>query len=500
MKLNVSGNVNQYYVQTLCMIFFPGEKFSEDQGAETEGEAVPELSLTLEENDDGVRVFAELSLDEKFSSCEKIYPVRDDITQDRLKKIAVGDAILSVCGEVIGYRPSWGMLVGVRPSKVATEMLESGMSKTRVKKTLVSDYFVIPKKASLATEVALNEAEFVKSADSRECSVYISIPFCPTRCAYCSFVSYTSKKLLSTIPDYLTALIDEINRTFSLIRELGLKVKTVYIGGGTPTILDETQLDLLLHSVERNIDTSTLAEYTLEAGRPDTISDGKMRIAYKRGVTRISVNPQTLNDDVLKMIGRSHTADDFLRAYEIARNSGIKIINTDVIAGLPGDKFSSFATSYDKIVSLRPENLTVHTFSVKKASDFLKNSSHIYSVRGGDVGKCIDYSQITAQHEGYQPYYMYRQKNTVGNYENVGFALDGYKGLYNIYMMEEIHSIFACGAGAVSKFVDYLPKDGSPRVIERFFNPKYPYEYLSDNKTDKKIEAAREFYARRNLV
>ena len=500
MKLNVSGNVNQYYVQTLCMIFFPGEKFSEDQGAETDGEAVPELSLTLEENDDGVRVFAELSLDEKFSSCEKIYPVRDDITQDRLKKIAVGDAILSVCGEVIGYRPSWGMLVGVRPSKVATEMLESGMSKTRVKKTLVSDYFVIPKKASLATEVALNEAEFVKSADSRECSVYISIPFCPTRCAYCSFVSYTSKKLLATIPDYLTALIDEINRTFSLIRELGLKVKTVYIGGGTPTILDETQLDLLLHSVERNIDTSTLAEYTLEAGRPDTITDGKMRIAYKRGVTRISVNPQTLNDDVLKMIGRSHTADDFLRAYEIARNSGIKIINTDVIAGLPGDKFSSFAASYDKIVSLRPENLTVHTFSVKKASDFLKNSSHIYSVRGGDVGKCIDYSQITAQHEGYQPYYMYRQKNTVGNYENVGFALDGYKGLYNIYMMEEIHSIFACGAGAVSKFVDYLPKDGSPRVIERFFNPKYPYEYLSDNKTDKKIEAAREFYARRNLV
>ena len=500
MKLNVSGNVNQYYVQTLCMIFFPGEKFSEDQGAETDGEAVPELSLTLEENDDGVRVFAELSLDEKFSSCEKIYPVRDDITQDRLKKIAVGDAILSVCGEVIGYRPSWGMLVGVRPSKVATEMLESGMSKTRVKKTLVSDYFVFPKKASPATEVALNEAEFVKSADSRECSVYISIPFCPTRCAYCSFVSYTSKKLLSTIPDYLTALIDEINRTFSLIRELGLKVKTVNIGGGTPTILDETQLDLLLHSVERNIDTSTLAEYTLEAGRPDTITDGKMRIAYKRGVTRISVNPQTLNDDVLKMIGRSHTADDFLRAYEIARNSGIKIINTDVIAGLPGDKFSSFAASYDKIVSLRPENLTVHTFSVKKASDFLKNSSHIYSVRGGDVGKCIDYSQITAQHEGYQPYYMYRQKNTVGNYENVGFALDGYKGLYNIYMMEEIHSIFACGAGAVSKFVDYLPKDGSPRVIERFFNPKYPYEYLSENKTDKKIEAAREFYARRNLV
>ena len=499
MKLNVSGNINQYYVQTLCMIFFPGEHFSEDEKNRADGVAVPEMSLVLTEDEEGVKVSAELTLDDKYSSCEKIYPHREDITHDRLKKIAVGDAVLSVCGEAISYRPSWGMLVGVRPSKVATEMLESGMSKTRVKKTLVSDYFVIPKKAALATEVALNEAELVKAADDKDCSVYISIPFCPTRCAYCSFVSYTSPKLLATIPDYLVALGDEINKTFDLIRELGLRVKTVYIGGGTPTILDNDQLDWLLSMVEKNTDVSKLEEYTLEAGRPDTITADKMRIAKERGVMRISVNPQTLNDDVLRIIGRSHTADDFLRAYDIARQSGIKIINTDVIAGLPGDKFSSFAASYDKIVGLKPENITVHTFSVKKASDFLKNYSHIYSIRGGDVGKCVDYSQITAQHEGYKPYYMYRQKNTVGNYENVGFALDGYKGLYNIYMMEEIHSIFACGAGAVSKFVDYAPKDGCPRKIERFFNPKYPYEYLSDNKTEQKIDAAREFYARRHI-
>ncbi len=502
MKLKVSGNINQYYVQTLCMIFFPGERFSEH---ETEGDiapdqAVPELSLQLEETENGVKVNADLALDKKYACCEKIYERREDITYDRLKKLAVGDAVLSVCGEVVGYRPSWGMLVGVRPSKVATEMLESGMSKTRVKKTLASDYFVIPKKAALATEVALNEAELVKKADSKECSVYISIPFCPTRCAYCSFVSYTSKKLLSTIPDYLIALGDEINRTFEIIKELGLRVKTIYVGGGTPTILDERQLDWLLSVVDNNIDVSAVEEYTLEAGRPDTINAEKMRIAKEHGVNRISVNPQTLNDDVLRIIGRSHTAEDFLRAYDMARASGVKTINTDVIAGLPGDKFASFANSFDKIVSLRPENITVHTFSVKKASDLLKNCSHIYSVRGGDVGKCVDYSQITAQHEGYRPYYMYRQKNTVGNYENVGFALDGSKGLYNIYMMEEIHSIFACGAGAVSKFVDYSPKNGEKRTIERFFNQKYPYEYLSDNKTEAKIQAARDFYIRRGLI
>lgn len=502
MKLKVSGNINEYYVQTLCMIFFPGEKFSANQAEDTQtgGVAVPELSLELVENDDGVKVYAELILDGKYSDCEKIYALREDITRDRLKKIAVGDAILSVCGEVIGYRPSWGMLVGVRPSKVATEMLESGMSKTRVKKTLVSDYFVIPKKAALATDVALNEAEFVKSADPKECSVYISIPFCPTRCAYCSFVSYTSKKLLSTIPDYLLALGDEIKKTFAQIKELGLRVKTVYIGGGTPTTLDAVQLEWLLGLIDDSYDVSSVDEYTLEAGRPDTIDAEKMAIAVRHGVTRISVNPQTLNDDVLRIIGRAHTADDFLRAYDIVRNSGVKVINTDMIAGLPGDKFASFSASYDKVVSLRPENITVHTFSVKKASDILKSSTHIYSVRGGDVGKCVDYSQITAQHEGYQPYYMYRQKNTVGNLENVGFALDGHKGLYNIYMMEEIHSIFACGAGAVSKFVDYNSANGDKRTIERFFNPKYPYEYLSDNKTEEKLATAREFYVRRGLV
>ena len=499
MRLNISGNINSYYVQTLCMIFFPGEKFSEV--AEDDPEvATPELSLALEENESGVVVRAELTLEEKYATCEKIYPTRDDVTYDRLKKIAVGDAVLSVCSEVIGYRPSWGMLVGVRPSKVATELFSSGMSKTRVKKTLATDYFVIPKKAALATEVALNEAEFVSKADPKDCSVYISIPFCPTRCAYCSFVSYTSKKLLATIPDYLVALGAEVKKNFDLIKELGLRVKTIYIGGGTPTILDEVQLEWLLSVVEENIDVTTVEEYTLEAGRPDTITEGKMRVAAAHGVNRISVNPQTLNDDVLRIIGRSHTSDDFLRAYDIARNSGIATINTDVIAGLPGDNFASFSSSYDRIIALHPENVTVHTFSVKKASDALKNFSHIYSVRGGDVGKCVDYSQIKAQHEGYQPYYMYRQKNTVGNYENVGFCLDGKKGLYNIYMMEEIHSIFAAGAGAVSKFVDFAPKNGETRTIERFFNQKYPYEYLAEDKTDEKIRAAREFYIKHGLV
>ena len=497
MKVHISGNVNQYYVQMLCMIFFPGEHFSE---SEEEREDAPSLELTLTEEEGGVRAFVKLSNDGKSAECERFGEYKEGVTLDRLKKITIGEAIIKAGGELLGYRPSWGMLIGVRPSKVATEMLQGGMPKTRVKKTLSSEYFVIPKKAALATDVALNEAKIIGTPDKKDCSVYISVPFCPTRCAYCSFVSYTSPKLLATIPDYLDRLNIEVAKTFDLIKKLGLNIKTVYIGGGTPTILNEAQLERLLCTVSENIDVSKLEEYTLEAGRPDTVTEEKFRIAKAYGVNRVSVNPQILNDDVLVKIGRAHNTEDFLRAYEMARNSGIPIINTDIIAGLPGDRFSTFSASFDKLLPLRPENITVHTFSVKKACDALKHDSNIYSMRGGDVGKCVDYSQIKTKFAGYIPYYMYRQKNTVGNYENVGFALEGTEGLYNIYMMEEVHSIFAAGAGAVSKFVDYAPENGEKRVIERFFNAKYPYEYLSNDKIDEKLAAAEEFYIRRGLV
>lgn len=497
MKLHIEGNVNQYYVQMLCMIFFPGEKFSENQ---EDIPGAPSLDLVLTEEENGIRVKVTMSCEGKSAGYEHFGEFTDKMTLDRLKKVVIGEAVIKAGGSLLGYRPSWGMLIGVRPSKVATEMLQNGMSKTRVKKALASDYFVIPKKAALATDVALAEAKIIGTPGKKDCSVYISVPFCPSRCAYCSFVSYTSPKLLSTIPDYLDRLNIEICRTFDMIKKLGLNVKTVYIGGGTPTILDEVQLERLLLMVSEHIDVSTLEEYTLEAGRPDTITPEKFNIARRYGVNRVSVNPQILNDEVLKKIGRAHDTEDFLRAYDMARNSGIPIINTDIIAGLPGDRFATFSASFDKLLPLRPENITVHTFSVKKACDALRNDSNIFSMRGGDVGKCVDYSQIRSKMAGYIPYYMYRQKNTVGNYENVGFALEGTEGLYNIYMMEEVHSIFACGAGAVSKFVDYAPDNGEKRVIERFFNAKYPYEYLSNDKIEEKLAAIEEFYIRRGLV
>ncbi len=473
MKLFIDGNINAYYVQTLVMIFFPGEKFAEDVA---DGH---ELHLKLTEGEEAIGAAVTLTCHGKSTFAEWSSPYREDLTHDRLKKIVIGHVILSAASELLHYRPSWGMLTGVRPSKVATELLLRGMSKSRTKRTLASDYLVIPKKAALATDVALLEQQIIGTPDVRDCSFYISIPFCPTRCTYCSFVSYTSKRLLSLIPAYLELLKQEVAAKLALIRELGLRVKTVYIGGGTPTILTAPQLRELLATVNAGLDVSALEEYTLESGRPDTIDAEKMAIAKAYGVTRVCVNPQTLCDEVLRGVGRGHNSEDFYRAYTIARESGIKCINTDLIVGLPADTFTTFSQTFDEILRLAPENITVHTFCVKKAAEILRQDNRVYNLRGGDAGKCVDYSQIRAADAGYRPYYMYRQKNMVGNFENVGFAKEGTEGLYNIYMMEEVHSIFAAGAGAVTKLVDYkAPEGGGKSTITRLFNAKYPYEYL----------------------
>ena len=499
MKIVVDSPINRYYVQTLGMIFFPGEHFGEKEENE-ENDNTPVLSVKTEENEEGITAWAEASYKGKCESSEKFVAFDSTRTKERTLKLAVGMAVLSAMGTLREYRPSWGMLIGVRPSKVASELLDSGMSKTRVKKCLNSDYLVIPKKAALATEIARTEKRIIGTPSPKDCSMYISIPFCPSRCTYCSFVSYTSKRLLSLIPEYLVRLKSDILANFKLISRLGLNLKTIYIGGGTPTILDEEQLRDLLSCIAENTDVSKLEEYTLEAGRPDTINVEKFNIAKEYGVTRVSVNPQSLCDDVLKGVGRDHTIEEFFRAFNDAREAGIRTVNVDLIAGLPGDTFKRFSATLDKVIQLAPENITVHTFCVKKSAEILKLNSHIYSANGGDVGKCVDYSQIKTHQEGYIPYYMYRQKNTVGNYENVGFSLAGHEGLYNIYMMEEIHSIFAAGAGAVTKLVDNTDPSTESREISRLFNQKYPYEYLKEDRCNAFAEAAVKFYKEHGML
>ncbi len=472
MKLFIEGDINLYYVQTLCLLFFPGAKFSQEEKLT---EASDVLTLKMVESDSGVTAYAELTSGGKTSRKERFEPYKTGITKVRSAKIASGIAVLACGEELFDCMPPWGIMTGVRPAKIALPMVDSGMTTAQIRNALIRDYFLNPKKAALLTGIAEKEAQIIRNTAKNTCSVYISVPFCPSRCAYCSFVSYSTKRLLSMVDDYLARLCDDIDRIFDNIERLGMRVVTVYVGGGTPTVLDNNQMKLLLSKITSRVDPDTLSEFTYEAGRPDTVTAEKMAIIKAFGVTRVSVNPQTLNDMVLESIGRRHTVSDFYRAYEIARKTGIKHINTDLIAGLPGESFSSFSRSVDEILKLKPDNVTFHTFCVKKAADILKNGTDVYSRNGGDTGKSVDYSQVAAGLAGYEPYYIYRQKNTVGNFENVGYALNGAEGLYNVYMMEEVHSVFAAGAGAVTKLVS-----ADRSTIKRVAMPKYPYEYLSD--------------------
>ncbi len=490
MILRTDGNVNLYYVQTLCMVFFPGATFGEN---EESGIDVPEVRVSVCKDDDGSNVaFVSMKLNDKISEATECVSNDEEFMITDRASIAVGRALFAAGKELLGYIPPWGILTGVRPAKVAGSLMKKGNGVLKTKKILRDEYFLNHQKASLAVSVASNESKLLRKVGANTCSLYVSIPFCPSRCAYCSFVSYTTPRLLSMIDQYLDTLIREISSIVETADKLNLRFSTVYIGGGTPTTLNENQLEKLLRSISERIDVSCLLEFTLEAGRPDTITKENLKIAKKYGVTRVSVNPQTLNDDILSEIGRKHTKLDFYNAYRIASESGIRDINVDLIAGLPGDDFKNFSETLDQILELRPTNITVHTFCVKKAADVLRNNTSVYSMVGGDTAKSISYSQINTKFAGYKAYYMYRQKNTIGNLENVGFSLEGHEGIYNVYMMEEVQTIFAAGAGAVTKLVDHSCAIDNNTKILRIFNPKYPYEYLkkfSDASTSQNMSA-----------
>ncbi len=473
MKLIINGYQNRTFAQTMCLIFFPGEKFPEDEPKDSKS---PVCILDCEKRDNAFFAKAVFEANGKRTGAEALEEYSNDIQEYRTEKRAVGNAIFKAGTDLLGSPPPWGMLTGVRPAKISEEYIRGGFTYSELSDALINDYHIAKSKAELLTKITKNEAEAFTLAEKDTCSLYISIPFCPSKCAYCSFVSYATNRLLSLIPSYLERLCADIKSVCEQIKREGKRIITVYVGGGTPSILTADQLVILLDAIRRNVDISSLLEFTVEAGRPDTITKEKMDVLVSNGVGRTSINPQTLNDSVLEGIGRGHTAEDFYKAYDIARGSGIKCINTDLIAGLPSDSLDSFKMTVDRIISLAPENVTVHTFTAKRAAEFVtekKDNDLIYSYTGGAASLSVDYSQHKLDLAGYEPYYIYRQKNTIGNLENVGFSKPGYIGLYNIFMMEELHNIYAVGAGAVTKLIF---DDG--RKIERRFMPKYPYEYL----------------------
>ena len=479
MILEISGGISKYYAESLALLFFPGSKFPENPTLDCDN---IKITMSVCEHNGTATGSVTIASEEKTSDAEYTVPSEVALRKsgEMLLKVAVGGAMLKAGESFTGVYPPWGMLTGVRPAKMAMDIMNRGFSSAETENILREDFICTESKAKLAVKTANCESVYVTEKTRGECSVYIAIPFCPSKCSYCSFVSFTSEKLLSLIPEYLSYLCEDIKNIFELINKIGRRVSCVYIGGGTPTVLNSSQLETLLSCICECIDVSSLDEFTLEAGRPDTITEEKLKIAKDSGVTRISVNTQTLNNEVLSNIGRHHTDSDFFKAYEIAKRSGIRDINVDLIAGLPGESAESFANSLDKIIELDPTNITVHTFYAKRAAEVVKKNREIYRLMDIETQKAVEYSQKALLEAGYIPYYMYRQKNTTANLENVGYSKHGHEGIYNIMMMEEIHSVFGAGASAMTKLVS--PDERSMKII-RICETKYPYEYLDNHKT-----------------
>ena len=381
--------------------------------------------------------------------------------------------LLCRCMERHGHTPlPWGILTGVRPVKLLRRLAEESSEEQAVKK-FEKDFFVSNEKIALSRETEHNERKILELSKPESFSLYVGIPFCPSRCSYCSFVMASIERAEKLIEPYTKLLCEEIKRTAEIANKLGLRLETVYFGGGTPTTLSAEQLDTVLRTVNKSFDMSTCREFTVEAGRPDTIDIAKLFALKENKVDRISINPQTVNDEVLKTIGRKHTAQQFFDAFELARKCGFDNINTDLIAGLPTDTPESFKNSLDSIVRLNAECITVHTLCMKRASRLTTEGVTLDLQQARDAREMLAYTQNILGQNEYIPYYMYRQSRMVGNLENVGWSKKGFESLYNVYVMDETHTILACGSGGVTKL-----KRNNPDYLERIFNFKYPYEYI----------------------
>lgn len=460
MNLYVKNHNFHFELENLTRLFFPNEKitvirdFSEPQPPYIYTEVSDKITISVNigsfnKSETAVKKLADD--DNELVSTQLLYKLLCDFT---------------------GLTQPWGILTGVRPVKLLRRLAEESNEEQAVKK-FEKDFFVSNEKIALSRETEHNERKILELSKPESFSLYVGIPFCPSRCSYCSFVMASIERAEKLIEPYTKLLCEEIKRTAEIANKLGLRLETVYFGGGTPTTLSAEQLDTVLRTVNKSFDMSTCREFTVEAGRPDTIDIAKLFALKENKVDRISINPQTVNDEVLKTIGRKHTAQQFFDAFELARKCGFDNINTDLIAGLPTDTPESFKNSLDSIVRLNAECITVHTLCMKRASRLTTEGVTLDLQQARDAREMLAYTQNILGQNEYIPYYMYRQSRMVGNLENVGWSKKGFESLYNVYVMDETHTILACGSGGVTKL-----KRNNPDYLERIFNFKYPYEYI----------------------
>lgn len=460
MNLYVKNHNFHFELENLTRLFFPNEKitvirdFSEPQPPYIYTEVSDKITISV-----------------NIGSFNKSETAVKKLTDDDNELVSAQLLYKLLC-DFTGLTQPWGILTGVRPVKLLRRLAEESNEEQAVKK-FEKDFFVSNEKIALSRETEHNERKILELSKPESFSLYVGIPFCPSRCSYCSFVMASIERAEKLIEPYTKLLCEEIKRTAEIANKLGLRLETVYFGGGTPTTLSAEQLDTVLGTVNNSFDMSTCREFTVEAGRPDTIDIAKLFALKENKVDRISINPQTVNDEVLKTIGRKHTAQQFFDAFELARKCGFDNINTDLIAGLPTDTPESFKNSLDSIVRLNAECITVHTLCMKRASRLTTEGVTLDLQQARDAREMLAYTQIILGQNEYIPYYMYRQSRMVGNLENVGWSKKGFESLYNVYVMDETHTILACGSGGVTKL-----KRNNPDYLERIFNFKYPYEYI----------------------
>ena len=455
MNLTLIGHEDRYAVEQLQMALFPENP---------EGTAVSALFR----GKTWLTATAKITLNGKTVSAVRRLKAGEETV--RLRRRILQQSYYLAAIQLLDRKPAWGALAGVRPTKITTKHLLEGGTPASADRLMRDVYYVTPERRQLAVDCSESTVKAVSLMDKDDLSVYVGIPFCPTRCSYCSFVSRTVGKKTDLLDKYLAALEREIQVTARLMKESGKHLLTLYIGGGTPSILSAPQMIHLLDTLRESFDFSRCIEFTVEGGRPDTLDLEKLRAIREHGADRMSINPQTMEDSVLRACGRPHTGADVIRAYRQAEEAGFTAINMDLIAGLPTDNFDGFRRSLDAVAALNPANITVHTLALKKGADLFEKREGLSTAE--EVSRMVDYSNAALRSLSYKPYYLYRQKYMSGSFENVGWSREGLDCLYNIYMMEELHTIVSLGGGGMNKV--NLP-DGT---LQRFHNPKFPEQYI----------------------
>ena len=455
MNLTLIGHDDRYAVEQLQLALFP-------EG--TEGEAVS----TLHRSPVWLTATTRITVAGKTVTGVRRLKASDESVRERRRTLQ--QSYYKAAVQLLSAEPAWGALAGVRPTKISTKHMLAGGNAKSADKLLRDVYYVTSERRKLAVDCSESTVKAAHLLEDTDVSLYVGIPFCPTRCTYCSFVSRTVGRKCELLEPYLVALLKEIEITGRLLAESGRKVRTIYIGGGTPTTLSSPQMARLLDAIRASFDMSRCIEFTVEGGRPDTLDEEKLRTIFEHGADRMSINPQTMEDHVLRACGRPHKAADVVRAYGEAVSAGFKAINMDLIAGLPDDSIEGFKRSLDAVSALNPANITVHTLALKKGADLFERRVSLPSAE--EVTQMVAYANDKLRALGYKPYYLYRQKYMSGSFENVGWSRDDLDCLYNIYMMEEVHTIISLGGGGMNKV--NLPGG----KIERFHNPKFPEQYI----------------------